>query len=1687
MVDRAAENAIDTLDEQLFQGWYKRGMQLIVALETGLNKIDFGTTPPEEIEKLRALIEQAKQPAMQNDRKKLLSTISEIGQKLESVHQGKNLGDLQANHFFFQASRTFNRFSKPHRLNLFLINEFFKYGKAFINPANKPSEKNEEDPMPLMADFILKKGSKFGVKQIDGIFDSHVGSFFERQAHSMHSVKLNNIIERTEKPSAPKFLANQLGTTNYARFQKTSDMAGVNDVEKMLSEKIYGFSYEFYYSQVAMYLDTLHQIEQVASMQQTPRQSQETRTALLKKYGIESIDSPEGKHFLNSISKHLGFTDAQELYGNYKALAKSPEAVETLLAAKNKFCDFAVKAEGFREQDPIDLIKGLYENEYQRIQENKKNNEFYSSNSTYISTINYMATDFMLAIDGVRKVRNIAGVAIHDELAPRVEGQNDGLLMNMAKNVANFAVNNLNLKDWVDVNQYLGLNAHGVIVEGRIEDARNQVQQQLLGLRAQQVAMRQQLREKLFNQMIGEKITQEKLVVSYEEAVVNKPTAEKRDYQAAFEVKIALNCQGKNSVALEKLIDKHQKSLKAIEALQSEHKNEQSVLSARKEKFERAQSSAAGRISRFKDRIASWFGVKTESAKKREKEKKYIESQTEKIGKGISSIEARIEGYTKVLGMTKEQFSNLKRVENLDEVTLVKEYAENIKKLDALIKDLISEYKEKPSIDYEKMLELQSKYFVIQNKILLDKQVIISRLPAFDLEQMEQLIASTNNLNATQQSIKPELLGLTSTVKEFYGQKINGYTPAIISQRKKLEEEKQARLLEEHKNKVTTWLQSNDITDLKKLFVENRPKDLSAPYLESYDLYLAAQVMQKMSTDRHLLTLDKMISLHEMVSHLHFISPDIQLYSDIRTELNTQLDKMYLLGTQAGFDEHRKLVMTSIESVLDTVQKLEKSQQDADSLKVTYESWLMNPFGFRIEKQKLDESNAMVQTHQSILDNALTRNIMVVQGYIADQIPIYQKKSMTDLETDRELIEQKLTQLKDLSTENMPESTAVLLNNLIEVHQGLLTKLNDLHQTYFEKLLNQDEKIPMPLLSQALVQAAKEGRVDLFDKIVQRADSNVFPEIMLTQALEEAVKNQQTSVINWMLTNLDVSLDEKLTSDILSKIDASQTKITPYQKGWGQMIVDNDGYVLEKIRQAYAFQEINQAELNKQIIENKQDTISLNAIMAKLSKVISHREQMVAELTKVHLDNSDRVKKQITKWNEEIENAPEGNTSTLIIEALNKINFNPPVQQPEIEPLVSENQKLKEPVIEEPQIDAPVLKTEKPIEAKQQEPKINFKEKYFNLKESLMDHISKRPWEGSKFKLLLTELRDVQENLQSDMQNDFNNTMIKIIEKLTKKSESESLEIAIDFMSDPEKQKEAIHHALVHALQLGKTDVLNTLLQKDINFSENNQHLANQLMNNLMAIHAEKEKGMTQTKHRQLPKMIAQLLPLLPLSYDENTHDLINLCIKEEKNGSNYPVETGAWQRWVADSDKPILEEYRGIYLFQEKMLKELAHDSSYDLRMPMDNLLIDKLISEFTPDEIKKYEDLADSLQQKLNTIEQRLQSFKEAQFKYLDSNQKSKIQNQDRLKNHLGNWDEQLEKVMKSQLREVQSNINHVKKELTEYHQQNKDSAVLTEKKEVFFGYAATSTEPTPSKNTLDKPEKKSVSKLSPSSGQG
>src|SRR5690606_29167097 len=133
-------------------------------------------------------------------------------------------------------------------------------------------------------------------------------------------------------------------------------------------------------------------------------------------------------------------------------------------------------------------------------------------------------------------------------------------------------------------------------------------------------------------------------------------------------------------------------------------------------------------------------------------------------------------------------------------------------------------------------------------------------------------------------------------------------------------------LLEAHKNTIQTWVQSQDITNLKTLLADNRPKDLSASHLQSYDNYLQEKVIQKIKTETQEFSLDKVNALHEMVSRLHFISPDIQVFDKIRSELDTRLNHGYASEMQAGFERHRKLLIHSTESIFDTVQNLEKAQ-----------------------------------------------------------------------------------------------------------------------------------------------------------------------------------------------------------------------------------------------------------------------------------------------------------------------------------------------------------------------------------------------------------------------------------------------------------------------------------------------------------------------------------------------------------------------------------------------------------------------------------------------------------------------------------------------------------------------------------------------------------------------------------------
>lgn len=1606
MVDRAADNVIEALDSQMYKVWHKKAMGLIGTLENGLSKLDFGTDIPESIKKIQSLIQQANQ-AQNQDRKKLLDIIKKLSAELSDCQNKIDLGDVQANNFIFQAKRSFDWF------NYFLITEYGKYAQAFINPSGKASEKGKS--LGFIPDFLINQGAKTGMNQVGHLFDFHIGSLFTEQVKNMRSVKIDNPSDRT-KQTGQKNLLSKLGREKYKIFSATSELNSVEDGSKYLAQKIYGFSFEFYYSQVAMYLDMLHNIEEIAKEQKDPKLIKDTRLALLKKMGIEQIDTPEGKAFLDKVSKNLGFENAQSVYENYVSLSHSDQAFDNLVQAKKAFCDFAVKDEGFREQDPINKIKELYSAEYHRVQDNKKDNEFYSGSATYIAALSYVATDFYLAIDGIRGVKNIVGIAAQEKVAPMIgPPEQRNILVRAAVGVANFAANNL--KDYIDVNYYMGLNQHGVLIEQKLEDARGEIEEQLLNIKLKKNKARLEVRAKLFDKMTTQEIKKKDLITEFEQSYVTHSDAAHQDYRAAFEIKLALKCQGKGQKALEKSIDSLNKQVQDATELKGRVTIEQTVFNERKTKFEKKEASFGGRIKRGFDRFLGWFGIKTKSAIKRENEQLYLKEQAVNIADKSKRIEGRIKGLNKMSGMVKEQLNRLSVIEKSDPNDILKEFKKNIDKLERLNQAIVEEYKGKADTEIDRVLVFQTQYLSLQNNLLLDKQAILHKLPQLTLMQLNSLMKEADRLSEYQKKLNPKLIGLTQSVGDFYVNKMQDYPTALKKQYDILHDKNQKMLLSEYQNNINSWVAENSFIDLKTL-LDGRPENLTPDYLEVYDQFVQEKLVQMLKIEQDSLSISELEQIAVYLSKLSYINPELKLYQNILSDVGYQINHKYLVSTQSGFEAHRDLFLESTDSLSQKFKNLNQIKTHAEKVKSTNESWLWNPFGFSTQKKKLQEAESALLAHQDFFKISLTRCLAVTQDYMDHRLSEYQARPIVELESDIDLIGQNIKNLQDILNSSFPSENKIILEDLIFKYQQLHEKLKLNKEHYFENKLKDNAPLDILTLAQGLVEAAGKGDTDLLNKIIGNRQDMVLPEADIRAALQKAISENQPETVKWILTHLDLSLDAALVNELLTFYKDDAMLISDYERGWGQLAVDNDGKVLKLIRQAFNIQAKFQQDLDKKLQVIK-DPLLLNNIMQEQARMIHLREQMVSVLRKQSIDNPIRVDAQLSKWEAEV-HTMESHTAKRINSIVNKGEL--------FHDIESEHAEIEG-----------QHKVNHEIEQRTQ---------YFKLKNKLNKHVEKAYWNTSKFKLILSKLAKVQKDAPIEIQSDYMIALQNTLEGLIAKSEIDSIEVLLDMEMDPKQKDTLFEHALFHAIELGQVKVLDVVLLYKIDFSKDHNQLSQDLLARFKKIQDEKLVGGANSKHVNLDKMVAVVLPQLPLSYSSVTHDLIRAVVKKDFNEKKYGVEQHRFQ--YIDKDKPLLDLYRNGYLFADNAMKELQDECFYDLWSPFEQeILLVKEPKDMTEDEVHKFETRLKAFQDRLNAMKGMVIQLKSAHCDFLNQldskknanwfveNKVSPLGNHDRLKSHLKNWDAQLEASIDLQQAKAQEHINDIQKYLQEYQQ--------------------------------------------------
>lgn len=447
---------IERFDSDFYKVWSRYAERILNQVEAGLAKMTFEGEKPPEIEQLEILLKLSK---VEKDRSGYIKHVTKIQELLESL-AAKDFNNVPANNFFFQARRSMNWLCRS------LINDWIKYGEAVINPAAKPEMKSE---LGFAQKFLLKQSvKKVNRKMLSSLNDNAI-KLITTEVQNMPEIKLESMASLPPDVPQLSFLAQRLTPDQYSKLNSQINVVSMEDAAKYWSEQLYGAAFECYYSQIVHLTDILIKAEKMASdSSQDQKESKNACKKLLSDAGFADLSTAEGQNFLNAIAKELGFKNARELHQNYLNLDK-PYEFEKLRKTKHAFMEFANKEKIYRENDPLEKSKRIFQAEYARaLKSNKKNSK---ANLAYATTVCYCGIDYVANLESLQKQKNLAQLIGANVIDPRQQQTDVGFWEKYLVQAMLFAARNLNLQDRVDAFLLRSLQKEAALYERKINNA----------------------------------------------------------------------------------------------------------------------------------------------------------------------------------------------------------------------------------------------------------------------------------------------------------------------------------------------------------------------------------------------------------------------------------------------------------------------------------------------------------------------------------------------------------------------------------------------------------------------------------------------------------------------------------------------------------------------------------------------------------------------------------------------------------------------------------------------------------------------------------------------------------------------------------------------------------------------------------------------------------------------------------------------------------------------------------------------------------------------------------------------------------------------------------------------------------------------------------------------------------------
>lgn len=204
----------------------------------------------------------------------------------------------------------------------------------------------------------------------------------------------------------------------------------------------------------------------------------------------------------------------------------------------------------------------------------------------------------------------------------------------------------------------------------------------------------------------------------------------------------------------------------------------------------------------------------------------------------------------------------------------------------------------------------------------------------------------------------------------------------------------------------------------------------------------------------------------------------------------------------------------------------------------------------------------------------------------------------------------------------------------------------------FDTLIKEADQIDVNDLNSILHTACKNGYNEYVPKLLKAKSSITIPHSEIEKMLQVAIDNLHLDTAQNILLNVNFSPSIEGTVALLNRIKDYPSSLPDIKQGWTQLILDKDATNLNSIRNCYQWHVllietlgIEQKKIDEKIqnLQEKKgpiyDGLQAESIQLdeKLNRILTLKEHMIKQFTSEPFDNPERLKQQISIWEEHID------------------------------------------------------------------------------------------------------------------------------------------------------------------------------------------------------------------------------------------------------------------------------------------------------------------------------------------------------------------------------------------------------------------------------------------------------------------